>query len=71
MEITKDILLKQNYGNFDTKMTLSDGNVSDLNWWVNNIKSSYKPMTLTDPQFILNTDSSNTDWDSVVQDTLF
>ncbi|VDH98377.1 Hypothetical predicted protein [Mytilus galloprovincialis] len=33
LEITKDLLLKQNYGNFDAKMTLSDGNISDLNWW--------------------------------------
>ncbi|CAG2254849.1 unnamed protein product [Mytilus edulis] len=71
LEITKDLLLKQNYGNFDAKMTLSDGNISDLNWWVNNINSSFKPMTLTDPQFILNTDSSNTGWGAVVQDTLF
>ncbi|CAG2249708.1 unnamed protein product [Mytilus edulis] len=45
LEITKDLLLKQNYGNFDAKMTLSDGNISDLNWWVNNINSSFKPMT--------------------------
>ncbi|CAG2240323.1 unnamed protein product [Mytilus edulis] len=71
LEITKDLLLKQNYGNFDAKMTLSDGNISDLNWWVNNINSSFKPMTLIDPQFILNTDSSNTGWGAVVQDTLF
>ncbi|CAC5403252.1 unnamed protein product [Mytilus coruscus] len=32
LEITKDILLKCHYGNFDAKMILSDENTSDLNW---------------------------------------
>ncbi|CAG2239292.1 unnamed protein product [Mytilus edulis] len=71
LEITKDLLLKQNYGNFDAKMTLSDGNISDLNWWVNNINSSFKANDFNRSINYCNTDSSNTGWGAVVQDTLF
>lgn len=59
LEITKDVLLKQNHGQF-----------KDLNWWVNNINVCFQPMTSTDLQFILYTDSSNPGWGAVVQDIL-
>ncbi|VDI82133.1 Hypothetical predicted protein [Mytilus galloprovincialis] len=70
LEITKDILLKCHYGNFDAKMILSEDNISDLNWWVNNVKSSFKPINQKDPDVILKTDSSSKGWGAVVQDTL-
>ncbi|CAG2213825.1 unnamed protein product [Mytilus edulis] len=70
LEITKDILLKCHYGNFDAKMILSEDNISDLNWWVNNVKSSFNPINQKDPDFILKTDSSSKGWGAVVQDTL-
>ena len=69
LEITKDDLLKQNHGNFDAKMTITMKMKNTLNWWVNNIQDSYKPVRQADPSVTLQTDSSGLGWGCVMLTT--
>ena len=66
LEIVKDALLKQYQGDFDGKFTVSDDIRFGLQWWINNIDNSFKPVTLNDPSVTLQTDSSGTGWGCVV-----
>ena len=36
LELDKTIALRNNFGNFDAKMTLSNHSLNDLNWWLEN-----------------------------------
>ena len=56
LEIVKDALLKQYQGDFDGKFTVSDDIRFGLQWWINNIDNSFKPVTLNDPSVTLQTD---------------
>jgi hypothetical protein len=69
LEIMKDDLLKQNHGNFDAKMTITMKMKNTLNWWVNNIQDSYKPVRQADPSVTLQTDSSGLGWGCVMLTT--
>jgi hypothetical protein len=42
LEIEKYDALKQNYGNFEAKLKLSDEGRSCIQWWIDNVESSFK-----------------------------
>jgi hypothetical protein len=44
LEIEKYDALKQNYGNFEGKLKLSDEGRSCIQWWIDNVESSFKPI---------------------------
>ncbi|CAG2216852.1 unnamed protein product [Mytilus edulis] len=69
LEIEKDKFLKQNNGDFDTKIIISNESVDVLNWWISHVESSFKPLVRKDPEIILKTDSSKTGWGGVVDNT--
>ena len=62
MEIEKDLVLRQNKGNFDAETTVSNESKAYLQWWVDNIKSSFKPIIRPKPDIVTESDSSLTGW---------
>lgn len=58
LEIEKDEALKISRGNFDVYMSLSEEAVSCLYWWINNIERAYRPIVLSKPDIIIESDSS-------------
>ncbi len=66
-EIEKDKTqaLKQNAGNFESYMTLSDNANKELNWWVSNVQQSYSLISHGNPQQIITTDASLIGWGAV------
>ncbi|VDI36333.1 Hypothetical predicted protein [Mytilus galloprovincialis] len=57
LEIEKDKFLKQNNGDFDTKIIISNESVDVLNWWISHVESSFKPLVRKDPEIILKTET--------------
>lgn len=66
IELEKSKSLKLKKGNFDAKMQLSAIVKKDLNWWNNNITSSFNHISRKSPTLILYTDSSLTGWGAVL-----
>jgi hypothetical protein len=62
LEIEKDDALKQNYGNFEAKLKLSDEGRSCIQWWIDNVESSFKLIEIQEPVLILKSDSSMYAW---------
>ena len=62
LEIEKDDALKQNYGNFEAKLKLSDEGRSCIQWWIDNVASSFKLIEIQEPVLILKSDSSMYAW---------
>ena len=58
LERCKILALKENYGNFDAKMTLNEQAIEDIAWWMNNVENSYNTITVDNPQYSLTTDAS-------------
>ena len=46
MEIERDMALKMQSGNFDAKMNISNQTKNDLNWWIANIETTFRPISL-------------------------
>ena len=65
MEIEKDLVLRQNKGNFDAETTVSDESKACLQWWTDNIKSSFKPIIRPRLDMVIESDSSLTGWGAV------
>ena len=67
LEIEKDFVLRQNKGNFDAETSISNESKACLQWWVDNIKSSSKPIIRPQPDIVktLESDSSLTCWGAV------
>ena len=62
LEKDKSRALQLCKGNYDGPVTLSNDSRSELEWWVNNITSSFIPITQDKPDFILTTDASKIGW---------
>ena len=60
LEIEKDLVLRQNKGNIDAKTSISNESKAYLQWWVDNIKSSSKPIIRSQPDIVIESDSSLT-----------
>ncbi|CAB4017117.1 Transposon Tf2-6 poly [Paramuricea clavata] len=67
IELDKTRALRQNAGNFDAYMTLSDGAKKELNWWVRNAQVSYNLISHGNPDKVLTTDASLTGWGAVFE----
>lgn len=68
LEKDKSRALQLCKGNYDGPVTLSNDSRSELQWWVNNITSSFMPITQDKPDFILTTDASKIGWGAVCGD---
>ncbi|CAH3019867.1 unnamed protein product, partial [Porites evermanni] len=62
LEKDKSRALQLCKGNYDGPVTLSNDSRSELEWWVNNITSSFMPITQDKPDFTLTTDASKIGW---------
>ncbi|XP_028415419.1 uncharacterized protein LOC114538441 [Dendronephthya gigantea] len=65
IELDKTQALKQNAGNFDAYMTLSDSAKKELNWWAENVQESYNLISHGHPDKVITTDASLTGWGAV------
>ncbi|CAG2204684.1 unnamed protein product [Mytilus edulis] len=62
LEHFKDKSLKGNQGNFDAIIELDIKSKELLHWWIDNIMSSCKSMTISQPSVIFYSDASKTGW---------
>ena len=62
LEIDKSFALRQNKGDFDPLMTLSDNSKSELLWWITNITGSHRSLIQSNPDLVLATDASLLGW---------
>ena len=58
LEIQKDIELKNNKGNFDVNMTISNDGKECMRWWIENLVDSYKPIVFKELDRKIESDSS-------------
>ena len=58
LELQRDLELKKNRGNFDKTMTLSQQSTTCFQWWVDNVKSACRPISIGTPKRKIETDSS-------------
>ena len=61
LERDKTQALVLNKGNYYKKMTSSDA-IREINWWVENIMSSYSPIYRDNPSLTITSDASTTGW---------
>ena len=54
--------IKNNYGNHDAHMTVSPTARGDLQWWVENVETTFKRIDKGKPIFILKTDACLHKW---------
>ena len=62
----KTLALKQSKGNFDDKMLLDNQLRECIKWWIENVKTSNKPIVRSKPDIVLKWDSSKTGWGGLV-----
>lgn len=58
LELDRDAALKRSAGNFDDFMSASEKSKLCLDWWVNNVENSYRPISNGPPQRKIESDSS-------------
>ena len=58
LELDKDKALKVNKGNFEGDVSLSVQSKQCIHWWINNIESAYKPISMGPMNRRIETDSS-------------
>ena len=54
--------LKRNAGNFKAKMLVTPDMIADLKWWMDNIHSTKRVLTESEPECQLSSDSSKLGW---------
>ena len=62
LEMEKTCALKQNKGNFDRLMTLFSEAKPDIQWWIDSISKAYNHVNHGDPDIIMTTDASLSEW---------
>ena len=62
IEIEKNEALKQQAGNFDGFMTVTDGIKGCLTWWIENLHTQVKRISHAEPDIVMFTDASNAGW---------
>lgn len=45
-------MLKRSCGNYDTKIQLTSETKTTLQWWIQNIRISFKPIVKNDPDIV-------------------
>ena len=68
LKIDKKFALRQNQGDFDAPMTLSDNSKSELLWWITNITDSHRSLIQSNPDLVLTTDASLLGWGAVMNE---
>ena len=58
LELEKDAALKLAKGNFDAYMSVSQESKHCIQWWIDNLESAYRPISLGPPVRRIETDSS-------------
>ena len=58
----KGASLKNNYGNYDAHMSVSQTACGHLQWWVENVETTFKRIDKGKPTFILKTVPSTSGW---------
>ena len=67
LERTKTFALKASKGNFDKPCSLDLYAMFEINWWFNNIESSWAPIIRENPSSSISTDASNSGWGAVFE----
>ncbi len=62
LEISKSSALIRARGNFDSMMSLSESDLSDIRWWADNIHLANCPLTFPEPHHVVTTDASQLVW---------
>ena len=62
IENDKIIALKEANGKYEKKMTLSDKAREDIQWWIDNVRSAFKPISHRNPDLIIESDASTKGW---------
>ena len=62
LENDKISALKNNFGDFDKLMTLSDDAKNDLKWWLTNLPTLSAPIRLKPIVLTMSCDASNKGW---------
>lgn len=65
LEIFKDNCIKENKGDYEAVISLDKECKIVIQWWIDNIHTSFKPILLREPNLIIYTDSSKTGWGAV------
>ena len=68
LEVAKIVALKRNSGNFNALVNITDSMISQLLWWIHNIKSQSKPINRSNSQLTLTCDASLSGWGSYIGD---
>lgn len=62
LEHDKEHNLKIVKGDYNAKMIISNSSKQQLNWWIDNVLTSFKPISREPPIISLETDSSKVGW---------
>ena len=62
LDNAKNLALKNNKGDFNSKIELDPVLTSDLEWWIDNIHSTYKLISHGNPTMTIYSDASLTGW---------
>ena len=62
MEIEKNKALKENRGDFEANMTLSEQVWKDMDWWMENLRQVYRDITPSQHDWEIRTDASSLGW---------
>ena len=66
LEINKITAIRQNQGDYDAAVNLSEHSKVELLWWINNITQSQRLLITSNPDLILTTDASRLGWGVVL-----
>ena len=54
--------LKENLGNFDKFCSLGSESKGEVDWWINNVGSAWKSITISPPDLVMEADASKIGW---------
>ena len=66
LELDKSQALAVNSGDFDRPMHLSPCSISDLHWWIDNIKNAKNPIRRGNPDIVIESGASTLGWGAVL-----
>lgn len=69
LELAKCHALRLHNGNFSASMILSDAALDEVRWWVANVHNASKPIHVTPPSVLMQTDASKKGWGAVLSST--
>ena len=62
MEIERDKALRLHNSNFDAMLCISNESRLCIQWWINNVQTSFRPICLPKPHRCIEADSSGFGW---------